>query len=255
MIFYFTGTGNSFYAAKVISEANNETLISIAEEMKNNTDGFQYSLKENDTIGFVYPVYAWAPPHIVIDFIDKMRLHNYKNNYIFSIATCGDNVGNTMDVLKTALGKKGLELNSGFSIAMPNNYILLGDVDSKEVEKEKLVRAEDRLNAINTLIKERRKGLFDLEKGFFPSFLTGVISPLFNKFGVDTKKFYATDACTSCGLCERICTTNTIKVNRKPTWGSECVQCLACIHRCPVQAIQYGKATLKKGRYKNPSLT
>ena len=35
MIFYFTGTGNSLWAAKALSEALGETLISIADELNN----------------------------------------------------------------------------------------------------------------------------------------------------------------------------------------------------------------------------
>ena len=47
---------------------------------------------------------------------------------------------------------------------------------------------------------------------------------------------------------------NTIKVNGKPSWGEHCTQCLACINLCPVKAIQCGKGTQSKGRYKNPNI-
>lgn len=36
--------------------------------------------------------------------------------------------------------------------------------------------------------------------------------------------------------------------------GNACRQCLACINRCPVQAIQYGKGTVNRGRYTHPDL-
>ena len=38
----------------------------------------------------------------------------------------------------------------------------------------------------------------------------------------------------------------------RPVWQGHCVQCLACLHRCPVTAVQYGKKTANKGRYVNP---
>ncbi|NLO40089.1 MAG: 4Fe-4S binding protein [Ruminiclostridium sp.] len=41
---------------------------------------------------------------------------------------------------------------------------------------------------------------------------------------------------------------------QRPTWGKHCTQCLACINRCPVQAIQFTKATVSKGRYVHPDL-
>ncbi|WZL71706.1 EFR1 family ferrodoxin [Clostridiaceae bacterium 35-E11] len=254
MIFYFTGTGNSMYAAQKISQFNNDKIISIAEEMKK-IETLEYDLEKNEIIGFVYPVYAWGPPKLVLDFINRMRLHNYKDHYVFSIATCGENIGNTMDVLQKALKHKEIILNSGFSITMPNNYIIVGDVDSQELEKEKLLKAEERLQVINQILKQRKKDVFEVQKGFIPGFLTKVINPLFNTFGAHSKKFYATDECTSCGLCEKVCCTGNITVDRKPVWGSNCTQCLACIHRCPVQAIQYGKRTINKGRYKHPDLS
>ncbi|MEL7656540.1 MAG: hypothetical protein AAGU75_11605 [Bacillota bacterium] len=40
MIFYFTGTGNSLYAAKSISEEQGDRLISIAKEMEQKTDAY-----------------------------------------------------------------------------------------------------------------------------------------------------------------------------------------------------------------------
>jgi NAD-dependent dihydropyrimidine dehydrogenase PreA subunit len=254
MIFYFSGTGNSLQAAKNLAENNGEKLISIASEMNRKDNSFEYTLKDNEAIGFVYPVYAWAPPSMVLDFIKGLKLNNYKDNYIFSVATCGDNIGNTMKLLQAELNKKNLSLSSGFSLQMPNTYIVAFNVDSKEVESKKLSAAEETLKHINEVIKERRKGVFEVKKGLFPFILTSVINPGFNKGARDTKKFYVKDNCTSCGICEKVCNAQTIKVDKKPQWGEECTQCLACVHLCPVKAIQFGKGTEKKGRYKNPNI-
>ncbi|KOA19242.1 NAD(P)H-quinone oxidoreductase subunit I, chloroplastic [Clostridium homopropionicum DSM 5847] len=254
MIFYFTGTGNSLQVAKNIAWHNNEQLISIAKEM-NSVDGkFQYTLREGEIIGFVFPVYAWAPPKMVLNFIEKLKFDNYKNNYIFSVATCGENIGNTMKVLDNLLKKNDMQLKSGFSLKMPNNYIIMGDIDSKKVQAEKLSAAEEALRNINRIIKERKEGVFLVNKGLFPGILTSVINPLFNKNAINTRKFTVSDKCNSCGLCEKVCNSNTIRVNKKPQWKNKCTQCLACIHICPVKAIQYGKGTEKKGRYINPNI-
>lgn len=255
MIFYFSGTGNSLHVAKSIAKENNEELISIAAMLKDVKASYDFHLKDNEVIGFVYPIYAWAPPKQVLQFIEKLKLNNYKNNYIFNVATCGENVGKTMELVEKVLNKKNLLLNCGFSMKMPNNYIILGDVDTKEVEKKKLLEAESIIAEINNTIKTRTNGIFKVKKGFMPGILTNVINPLFNKGAADPKKFYSNDKCTGCGICEKVCNCSNITVKGKPTWGSECTQCLACIHLCPTSAIQYGKGTMKKGRYKNPSIS
>lgn len=251
MIFYFSGTGNSHYIAKNIAQHNKEELVSIA--MATNKIN-EYTLSDNEIIGFVFPIYAWGPPRPVIEFINNLKLSNYKGNYVFSIATCGENIGNAMKVLEKTLRKKGIHLNSGYSISMPNNYIIMGDVDSKEIEKEKLLAAEETLKSVNRGIERRVKGEFITQKGSLPGLLTGIINPLFNKGTSNTKKFYANDNCTSCGICEKVCNCHNIKVDGKPLWGKQCTQCMACINYCPTKAIQYGKGTEKKGRYTNPNI-
>ncbi|HYF75242.1 MAG TPA: EFR1 family ferrodoxin [Candidatus Nitrosocosmicus sp.] len=254
MIFYFSGTGNSLQVARSLAENNGEKLVSIAAAVNGGEAAYEYTLDEEEMVGFVYPVYAWAPPKMVFQFIEGLKLNNYRNNYTFSVATCGENIGKTMEVLADALKNKGIGLDSGFSIAMPNNYIIMGDVDTKEAEERKLAEAEETLKTINRVIRERKRGVFDIKKGFLPWVLTSVINPLFNKNAIDTSKFHADDSCNGCGLCERVCNCRSIKVEGKPRWGEKCTQCLACIHYCPMKAIQYGKGTEKKGRYTNPNV-
>jgi flavodoxin len=66
MIFYFSGTGNSLQVAKSVAEHNKEKLISIAAAINSNGGCYEYNLEDNEMIGFVYPIYAWAPPKIVL---------------------------------------------------------------------------------------------------------------------------------------------------------------------------------------------
>lgn len=254
MIFYFSGTGNSLYAAKNIAQHTNEELVSIAAAENTGNTCNEYTLKDNEIIGFVHPIYSWGPPRIVLEFIKKLKLNNYQGNYAFSIATCGGNIGNTMKVMIDALSKKDIKLDSGFSITMPNNFIILGDVDSKEAATQKLTAADETLNYINQVIERRETGEFRVENGLFPWLLTGIINPMFNKKAIDPTKFHANDNCTGCGTCEKVCNRNNITVDGKPEWGERCTLCLACIHYCPVKAIQYGKATENKGRYINPNV-
>ena len=58
-----------------------------------------------------------------------------------------------------------------------------------------------------------------------------------------------------CKRCEKVCPMlNIVMVGWKPVWGADCTSCLACYHVCPQKAVQYGKATKKKGQYFNPNV-
>lgn len=253
MIFYFTGTGNSLYAADCIAREQGEQLVSIAQAFTGHQAPFEYTLKENELLGFIYPVYAWAPPKIVLDFIAGLKISGGKP-YVFSLATCGDEEGKTTAVLQKALARSGLHLDSAFTLIMPNNYVVAFDVDTKELEQKKLRNAEQRLREINTVLSARDKTM-QLYQGRLAGLKTYLINLLFNTFGKDTRHFSATDACISCGLCERICPVHTITVTQKPVWGKSCTQCMGCLNRCPVKAIQYTKGTMNKGRYVHPEMS
>lgn len=254
MIFYFSGTGNSKYVAENIGKAQGERLISIAKEMTLGKDKYEYNLQSGEKIIFVYPVYAWAPPAMVVEFMKEVTFINYQDNYISNIAVCGENIGNTMKVVGKVLGEKGMKLSSGFSVATPNNYIIMGDVDSKEVESKKLEGLEVSLAEINKAIKNNEGQVFNIVKGPLPALLTTIVNPLFNKGAMNLRNFSVDNNCTGCGICEKVCNGRCIAVDGKPRWDGRCTQCLACIHYCPVKAIQYGKNTTKKGRYTNPKV-
>ncbi len=254
MIFYFSGTGNSRWVANALGITLGEPVVSMAEELKTGKKEIVCPLREDEKVLFVYPVHSWGPAVPVVRFIEKLRLTGYDKQPVYSVSTCGDECGYTADIMRKELDKRGINLTEGYSVIMPNNYILLPgfDVDSKEVEEQKLQEAPAAVAAIADAIRENKK-VNIYKKGSLPRLKSYCIYPLFANFAIGKNSFRVTDGCISCGLCERVCPTGTITLaDGKPVWSDTCVQCVACIHRCPVRAIEYGKITLKKGRYHHP---
>jgi NAD-dependent dihydropyrimidine dehydrogenase PreA subunit/flavodoxin len=259
MIFYFSGTGNSLdVAVRIGKRLADERLIAIADYTKvaaGKSRAYTFTLQKYERVGFVFPVYAWGPPKPVLDFIDHLHLENRQENYFYAVVTCGKNIGNTMNIIKRHLKRAGCELDSGFSLVMPNNYMIAGDVYPKEIEKTILNESEVSLSSILQRLEIHEKNIFIVEKGPMPILLSGLIHPAFSNQPLKSRPFYATDACNRCGICVKVCTCANIELKEKPVWGKKCVQCLACINYCPTKAIQYGKGTLTKGRYTNPNVS
>lgn len=251
MIFYFTGTGNSLWVAKTVAESFSDKLVAISDYFNGNVMTLpEFTLSPEERIGFIFPVHAWGIPPLMRKFIEQLQLKSYTGQLVFGIFTCGDECGYTREMFLKIIKEKGWKCQHTYSVQMPNSYIVFPkfDVDSKELERQKIENAKLLLPAI---IKAIRKDspINEYAKGSMPFLKSRIIYPQFCKHAMNSRPFYTTDACTTCGLCATICPTKNITITEKPVWGNHCTQCLACIHRCPVRAIEYGKVTQNKGRY------
>ena len=67
------------------------------------------------------------------------------------------------------------------------------------------------------------------------------------------RAFRTTDACDGCGKCVRDCPLNDIELrDGRPVWLGRCTHCMACITGCPKEAIEYGKRSVGRPRYRCP---
>ena len=234
MIFYFSGTGNSKWVAEELAKKTNDLAIDMI--------GYNYrSLRKDEVIGIVFPIYAWSPAEPAIEFAKSLQVGE---RFTFAIGTCADEAGLAMTQIQ-----KYIPLKSTYSIQMPNNYIIASNVESDEEIKTKIQEAEQALDKIAQEIKVR-KSVNRVSKGKFAGFKSSVISYGFNQFARTTKPFKVTEACIGCSQCARTCPAQTIEmVGGKPKWQEKCYQCLKCIHTCPTEAIEYGKGTVGRKRY------
>ncbi|MBI4856382.1 MAG: 4Fe-4S binding protein [Acetobacterium woodii] len=254
MIFYFTGTGNSLYAAKKIGDELGESLIDITAAMKEKS--FSYTLSDDEKIGFVFPVYFYGVPSIVVDFIAELKIEQnleaVLKPYVFGVVTCGGGMGGTPKMLEALLEKQGLPLSASFELKMASNYIMMYQPTGPDLQKKIQISTDKKLVDIITGISKNKK---DDESKRKKSFLTSVAYPLY-RHGRKTRLFYADEKCNGCGKCARVCPVTAITMEaNKPVWTKkQCTHCTACINRCPQEAIQYGKKTLKWRRFENPIL-
>lgn len=250
MIFYFSGTGNTRWAAQQLASATGEKLYYIPDEMKQNG---VYELAEGERLGFCFPTHGWQPPRIVREFIARSTFLTKPSTFVYALTTHGDNMGKAMDILNEELAAKGLRTQSVYSLTMPETYVCLPFMvtDTPQREREKIAAAEKQLAVIAEEIKRRERGVERLVKGATPRLYSYVIGAYFNKHMITDKKFMVdADLCVRCGKCSEVCPVDNI-AGTPPTWlhNGKCTCCLACYHYCPTHAINYGERTKKRGQY------
>ena len=237
MIYYFSGTGNTRFVANKLAQL----LHTQAQSITNANPA-----KASDAEGFLFPVYAWGVPPVVLDFIGALpKAHGKK---IWCVLTCGDDTGNAPRMFSQAAGRNGWTVSYMNSVFMPNTYVLLPgfDVDTLQVEDKKIRQTNQQLPLIADHIISGMEGDF-CHHGSMPGLKTKLIWPLFKKWGIRTSKFYTLDNCNGCGNCARSCPVRNISmINHRPSWGADCTGCLACFHSCPSNSVQYGTVTKNK---------
>ncbi|HDQ04230.1 MAG TPA: 4Fe-4S ferredoxin [Deltaproteobacteria bacterium] len=249
IIYFYTGTGNSLWTARKLAvQLGNTELVPIPAAKNHST------VARAEAIGFVFPVHIWGVPKLVIDFIN--RLESGSSDYHFALAVNAGQVAATLVQLKKILIIKGYDLDAGFSIDMPSNYIPWSGAIAKKKQQIKFQQAEEKIGRIAKIIEAQRK--LAPEKG--PLWQNILFSYFYRKsfphIHKMDKSFRADDKCDSCRICEKICPVhNILIVDGKPLWQHHCEQCFACLQWCPQEAIQYGKNTNKKKRYRHPDIS
>lgn len=248
-IFYFSGTGNSLYAAKKLaSKLDDAEIIPIAEAI-----GKDINL-DCDKAGIIFPVYAWGPPRIVAEFASSIDL---KDKYVFSIATYAGFIGGTLVILNDILNRKGAKISAGFGLKQPGNYIVgYGSRTSPEKAFTKVSeKAGQKLENIAEAVKNSKETGIEKNNGVINSIVGAAYKAFVSHLKEQEKGFWVNENCNNCKICERICPVENIKeIDGKREWQGKCEMCMACIQWCPKEAIQYGKGTAKRRRYRNPEI-
>lgn len=243
IVYYFSGTGNSYYLAKIMAENIGAVLKPIV------------LLKEGDIVKsdlacFVFPVYDFKAPKIVEDIILSLSAINSKN--IIAIGTYGVALANTLKHFNKTLKQINTRLTSGFGIKMPHMAVGSAAISDEDIPNI-IVNAENKLERIINYIKMGKTGVVEKTSFFedmtiikqFPVVMKILFILIFK--GEKALRFRVTSDCISCAQCQKICPVNNIKiVEGKPMFGDNCTSCFACIQWCPKSAINIGKYSFDK---------
>lgn len=244
MIFYFSGTGNSYLASKQVAAALGDELVSVNQCLRAGKKG---SFLSEDPLVFVTPTYAWQMPKAVGQWIRETTFNG--NRAAYFILTCGGSVGNAAAYARKLCVEKDLRFMGLALVAMPNNYVALSDTPDKAECASIMEKAKKRIASLIELI-QKGEPFPEASVSFKDKMYSGPVNALYYPLIVRDKGFSASDACISCGKCAERCPLNNISLSAgKPVWHGNCTHCMACIGGCPAEAIEYKSFSNGNRRY------
>jgi ferredoxin len=139
---------------------------------------------------------------------------------------------------------------------MPGNYTPLYGAIAEPKQRRMFDAAAEKVKEIAAAVREGKRA--EPETGnFLITWLLsrGVHGMMSRKIRGMDKDFWVNEKCNGCAVCERICPVRNIAMrDGKPAWQHHCEQCMACLQWCPREAIESGRLTPGRKRYRHPDI-
>ena len=230
-IYYFTGTGNSMRAARVIAQKLGDTEI-----ISMRTDPADSPASDCEMVGFIFPVYHWTMPAPAVSFVERLDIS--PTAYVFVIAMPSLICGIACEKLAEILAGKGIRVYYGDLVHNVANYAIV--YPPFPPAKLMVPQAEKKLQKIADDIIAKKEQPYPRAGKFIKWRRDRVMGPYLELQKYADNPFTISQDCISCGLCSRVCPCrNIILQDGRPVFQHHCANCMACVVSCPKRAIGY----------------
>ena len=150
MIVYFSGTGNSRFAAEYLAKQLGDELLDAGRRMKT---GEQDTLHSDRPWVFAAPIYAWRMANVMTEYIRSAQLKGSRDAYF--VLTCGGEIGNAGKYAAQLCEEKGLNYKGVLEVVMPENYIAMFSAPGEEESRAIVEKSKPVLERAGELIRQR----------------------------------------------------------------------------------------------------
>lgn len=254
-VYYLTGTGNSFRVACWMTEQAETCGIgarTIAMEASR-TEG-ELKAGAEHLLGLVFPVHGFTAPWYVIRFVLSLPRREKVRAFVavprgatkFGCSRVFPGMEGTSGYLiALILVLKGYTVQGVTGLDMPSNWMSLhcslSQANVKAVLSKAKMQTEQFLKEIlwgNSYFN----GISCLLAGVFLAPLS-VLYLVLGRFYL-SKLFFASNACTGCGVCVQNCPIGAVVMRGckkpRPYWTFSCESCMRCMGYCPEKAVEAG---------------
>ena len=239
LILYFSGTGNTkFVAEKFEHELK---LNGIKTEIHSIEQAVPIAPDTYDLLILGCPKYYEFPMLHFVNSIKQRLQAGKKEIPVLAFCTQTGPLKTNFNGMAKVLARKNHQLIVSKSFQMANNFLIFKSFQQTDEQDIK-----DRIDQIDPQVKELVTAFLNKKAqmehvGFFMGGMEHLVAVSCDKlFPVFAMKYSASDACVSCGMCEKMCPKQNITIKGgKPQFGKHCMFCMRCINLCPANAILY----------------
>jgi ferredoxin len=263
LFLYFSGTGNTDYVTRYLVRKLGDTSVELEMRSIEHRPADQVSRFDLLAVGF--PVYACDSPDFFQSYLGLLPPGGGRGALAY--CTKGAFAGGAVRRNLQRLAARGYVPLAGGSVTMPGTDGLALLPKNSRMARMALEKDYDHLKDADRLAGQWVKVISDLQDGSpaetlrlpLPSRSSVPLSDRLWAFLYEATgdwargRLRADQRCEGCGLCARICPVDNVgHLGGRPVFGGHCALCMRCIHACPQEAIQIGKVTVNRFRWRGP---
>ena len=149
MIVYFSGTGNSRFAAEFLAKQLNDELLDAGRRMRS---GERDSFRSERPWVFAAPIYAWRMANVMTEYIRRTEWTGSRDAYF--VLTCGSEIGDAGKYAAQLCEEKGLHYKGVLQVVMPENYIAMFNAPGEAESRAIVAKAKPVLAQAGELIRQ-----------------------------------------------------------------------------------------------------